>query len=229
MHASQAGVFRDLLTDVMAYYGKDVSNFTMDVWWGALQQFDYEQVERAMQRHAVDPERGRFAPKVADVVALLQGTQTDRSAVAWGKTLEAMQSVGAYTDVVFDDPAIHAVVEDLGGWPKLCRTEMAELGYVQTAFGKAYRAYAAQERFEFVRRLVGDRCEDSEYESRGLTIPMAMIGDRAKCQQVFQLGGKSGKVAITHTSVQALAAIGMRRMDEPPQDAQYRQLSVVRK
>ena len=58
--------FRELLTDVMAYYGKDVSKFMLDLWWNACINFDFEQVEKAMQQHATDAERGQFAPKVAE-------------------------------------------------------------------------------------------------------------------------------------------------------------------
>ena len=100
---------------------RPVSEFTLQVWCQACQPFTLEQISKAMTAHAVDPERGQFAPKVADVIRILQGTYTDRAQLAWGKALEAMSSVGAYSDVIFDDPAIHAVIEDLGGWPKVCR------------------------------------------------------------------------------------------------------------
>ena len=107
--------FRDLLSDVMAYYGKDASNFVLDLWWNACSGFDIEQIATALQQHCTDPERGQFAPKVADIARVLSGTTTERAAMAWGAVHGAMSSVGAYTDVVFDDPAVHAVIEDLGG------------------------------------------------------------------------------------------------------------------
>ena len=87
--------FGRLLTDVLAYYGKDTSKFTMDVWWQACQSFDLEQVSKALTTHATDPERGQFAPKVADMVRILAGTTTDRAALAWCKVHEAMSAVGA--------------------------------------------------------------------------------------------------------------------------------------
>ena len=92
-----------MVTDALAYYGKPVSAFTLQVWVQACQPFSIEQVSKALTAHATDPERGQFAPKVADIVRILSGTATDRAALAWGKCLKAMSSVGAYTDVVFDD------------------------------------------------------------------------------------------------------------------------------
>lgn len=198
MQQHERGAFADLLTDVMAYYGKDSSNFMLSVWWDALQSCDMEQVSGALQRHATDPERGQFAPKVADIVRVLQGTSTDRAAIAWGKVHEAMSAVGAYTDVVFDDPAIHAVVEDLGGWPKVCRTDVKELSYLQHRFQEAHRAYTERGQFEYQRRLAGDRSPDYEYTSRGLPLPRpAMVGDQQRSILVLQNGNVAGKTSIS--------------------------------
>lgn len=198
MQQHERGAFADLLTDVMAYYGKDCSNFMLSVWWDALQSCDMEQVSGALQRHATDPERGQFAPKVADIVRVLQGTSTDRAAIAWGKVHEAMSAVGAYTDVVFDDPAIHAVVEDLGGWPKVCRTDVKELSYLQHRFQEAHRAYTERGQFEYQRRLAGDRSPDYEYTSRGLPLPRpALVGDQQRAILVLQNGNVAGKTSIS--------------------------------
>lgn len=208
MRAEQMADFRGLLTDVMAYYRCDCSAFMLSVWWGALQAFDLEQVSRALQRHAVDPERGQFAPKVADIVRVLQGTATDRALLAWGKVLEAMSAVGAYTDVVFDDAAIHAAVEDLGGWPKVCRTDGGELSYLQHRFQQAHKAYTERGQFEYQRRLAGDRSPDYEYVSRGLPAPLpVLVGDQARAVQVLRLGNVAGKTAIRALPVEAVALL----------------------
>lgn len=194
-----------LVTDALAYYGKPVSTFTLQVWVQACQPFELEQVTKAMTAHATDPERGQFAPKVADIVRILSGTATDRAALAWGKAFEAMSSVGAYTDVVFDDPAIHAVVEDLGGWPKMCRTELKELSYLQHRFTESYRAYAGRGQFDYPRRLPGDRSPDSEYLKAGLKLPRpALVGNSESCKRVYQGGNAAGKTAITFVPMERL-------------------------
>lgn len=108
--------FSQLITDVLAFYRQDVSGFALQVWWQACANFELEQVTKALTAHAMDAERGQFAPKPADLVRQLAGTATDRAMLAWGKVHDAMGRVGAYQDVVFDDAVIHAVVEDLGGF-----------------------------------------------------------------------------------------------------------------
>ena len=212
MREHELNNFRDLLTDVMAYYGKDCSEFVLTVWWQALQAFDLEQVSGALQRHATDADRGQFAPKVADIIRMLQGTTTDRAAIAWGKVHGAMSAVGAYSDVVFDDPAIHAVIEDLGGWPKVCRTDVTELSYLQHRFQEGHRAYTERGQFEYMRRLPGDRSPDHEYLSHGLPLPRpALVGLREKAIAVLKAGNVGGKTLISTLPDQAmrlLAATG---------------------
>lgn len=204
MQPSDRAPFAQLITDVLAYYRQDASRFVLDLWWSACQGFELEQVRTALQRHATDPERGQFAPKVADLARILQGTSTDRAALAWGKVHEAMSAVGAYQDVVFDDPAIHAVIEDLGGWPKVCRTKLDELSYLQHRFTEAHRAYTGRGQFEYPRRLMGDRSPDSEYEKAGLKLPKpAIVGDVERAKLVYQ-GGGAGKTAITFSRIQRL-------------------------
>lgn len=197
--------FADLITDVMAYYGKDISDFLLDVWWNACESFEMEQVAKALQKHAADPERGQFAPRVSDVARVLLGTSTDRATLAWGKVLEAMSAVGAYTDVVFDDPAIHAVIEDLGGWPKVCRTEVVELAYVQHRFQVAHKAYTERGQFEYQRRLAGDRSPDHEYSSRGIPTPRpVLVGNRDAAIAVLKSGSVAGKTLISTLPAHAL-------------------------
>lgn len=198
--------FRTLVTDALAYYGKDCTPFVLNVWWVGCSRFDYEQVVKALQKHAMDAQRGQFAPKVADIVRLLDGTHTDRAAMAWSKVHTAMSDVGAYTDVVFDDPAIHAVVEDMGGWAKVCRWPLDELSYLQHRFSEAYRSYVAQDSFQFPARLGGERCADVEYERKGLPPPMpVLVGDARRAQEVYRLGGASSAAGIGYTVMKALS------------------------
>src|SRR5882724_4917585 len=164
-----------LVTDVLAYYRQPVSEFTLSVWWQACQQFTLEQVKKGLTAHATNPDGGQFAPKVADLVRILSGTHTDRAMLAWGKVHEAMGAVGAYQDVVFDDPAIHAAVDDCGGWPKMCRTELKELSYLQHRFCESHKAYTGRGTFNYPRRLSGDRSPDSEYAKKGLPPPKPAV------------------------------------------------------
>jgi len=189
MHSSEQQRFAELVTSALGYYRQDVTPFTLAVWWQGCQPFALEQVSKALTAHATDPDRGQFAPKVADIVRILGGTSTDRAALAWGKVYEAMGSVGAYTDVVFDDAAIHAAVADMGGWQKMCRSSMDELSYLQHRFCESYRAYSGRGEFDYPKVLTGDRSPDELYLKRGMKPPKPrVIGNVETARIVYSKG-----------------------------------------
>lgn len=196
MQNTERPAFSALITSALAYYRQDVTPFTLDVWWQGCQPFALEQVSKALTAHATDPDRGQFPPKVADLVRLLGGTSTDRAALAWGKVYDAMSTVGAYRDVVFDDPAIHAAINDMGGWPKICRTNLDELGYLQHRFSESHRAYSGRQGFDYPRVLNGDRSPDELYAKRGLQPPKpSVVGDVERARLVYK-GGASKVVGL---------------------------------
>jgi hypothetical protein len=208
MQPSEKPAFVSLVTDALAYYRQPVSEFTLTVWMQACQGFTLEQVRKAMTAHAMDPDRGQFAPKVADIVRQLGGTTTDRAQLAWGKALNAASSVGAYRDVVFDDPAIHAAIEDLGGWPKFCRSETKDLSYLQHRFCECHKAYTGRGQFEYPRSLMGDRSPDAMFMKRGISPPKAaLIGDPELAKSVYRVGGLGHKTLVTFHHISDVLAI----------------------
>lgn len=195
MQEADRPAFAAMMSDVLAFHRQALSRFALGVWWQACQPFDFEQVTKALSAHVMDPERGRFPPMPADIVRQLQGTQTDRALVAWGRVYEAMQRVGAYADVAFDDPAIHAVVHDLGGWPAMCRGRTEDLPHLQRRFCEAYRAYAARGLPEYPPVLRGVASETNALTGQP-TQPPVLVGQRDGCQRVMAAGGTRLGVVI---------------------------------
>jgi len=188
--------FAEVLAGVHDFYGKDLSKFAVQVWMQACEAFDVEQVTKALSAHLMDPERGQFMPKPADIVRNLQGTRTDRSLLAWGKVLDAMQRVGAYESVVFDEAAIHAAIEDLGGWVTICRGEMKDLPFVEKRFCDSYKAYINKGDFGFPGELAGVHA--IENFARGFRVaPPMLIGNRTDALKVRALGGTKAKTEFT--------------------------------
>jgi hypothetical protein len=198
-----------LIVEVSKFYRQDATPFTIMVWENAMQPYSFEQVSKALTAHVSNPENGQFMPKPADIVRQLIGTATDRSSLAWGKVFEAIGTVGAYQDVIFEDAAIHAVIEDIGGWSKICRGETKDLSFLMHRFCESYKAYAKQEQFDYPRKLMGDRSPDSEFEKKGIAPPKPyLVGDRATCQAVFDGGstGGKGRISIGNMTVPLLRA-----------------------
>jgi hypothetical protein len=205
--------FKALMADVHAFYRRDLSKFALQVWWQACQSFDIEQVSKALTAHTMDPERSSFMPMPGDIVKHLQGTRTDRSLMAWGKVLDGMQRVGAYETVCFDEGLIHAVIEDMGGWVKLCRSELTELPHVQRRFCETYRAYVARGGVQFPPVLPG--AHDAGNALRGYSTAMpVLIGDPQRAGEVLRLGVAAPKTQITGAAA-ALALPGVLKTTVP--------------
>lgn len=212
--------FLALMKGVFALHRTPLSDALVLIYFRALARYTYDEISNAFDVLTADPEAGKFTPKPGDVTRVIEGTHGDRSMIAWGKVYEAMSAVGAYQDVVFDDPAIHAAVQDAGGWAKLCRSEQKDIGFVQTTFAKAYRAYTGRGTFDYPRILSGDGGPDQaqRYASRGLPPPAPVfVGNPAMCQQVFEGGNAAGKVQISGLVAVAAFAIPHRKLEQDDQ------------
>jgi hypothetical protein len=206
MQPSEKQKFLEVLAGVHDFYGKDLTPFSVDVWWRICAGSDFEQVSKAFSQHLADAERGQWMPKPADLVRQLDGTQSDRSRRAWGKVLEAAQRVGAYASVAFDEPAIHAAVEDVGGWIALCRTGMDELPHLERRFCQAYRAYIAPGALmQWQPVLLGETAMNNRLAGYPAPSPV-LIGDADAAKQTID-GGKAETRAPMVTLADALKRI----------------------
>jgi hypothetical protein len=180
--------FRDGISGVYAFYGKDVSAFALDVWWNALKPFDLSAVRDAFNRHLMNPDSGQYLPKPADITRMLGGTTQDAALVAWSKVDRAVRHIGTYADVVFDDPIIHRVLHDMGGWIGLGMKAETEWPFVAREFDNRYRGFRMRsERPEYPRVLTGlanahntRNGHDSE--------PPRLIGHVDTCRRVMEGG-----------------------------------------
>lgn len=188
--------FLEVLAGVHDFYGKELSEFAGTVWMQSVQGFELADVTRALSAHLMDPERGQFMPKPSDLVRQLQGTQADRSLIAWGKVLDAMQRVGAYESVAFDDAAIHAAIMDMGGWSQVCRTKLDDLPFVQRRFTDAHKAYSSRGTFDYPGHLPGLHEAANAMAGQRVKPPM-LIGDAERARAVAALGVAGSKTAIT--------------------------------
>jgi len=198
--------FVELLTQALGFYGQAVSPFAVSVWWQACQGVEIEQVRRALTAHAMDPDHGHFAPKPADIVRQLKGTAADRSLVAWGKVMDAIRRVGAYQSVAFDDGAIHAAIEDMGGWSAVCRGQVDELPFLQKRFTDLHRAYSARPDAKWPARLLGEH-DLANAKLGHATAPPALVGDVDKARRVMSLGVNGPKTAVTFETATASVAL----------------------
>ena len=131
-----------------------------------------------------------------------------------------MSDVGAYRDVVFDDPLIHLCVVDLGGWTKLCRTGYDEQSYLQHRFCESYRTYARRgDPGEYPARLTGAGSGADEYLKVGMKPPPpALVGDKELARKVLAGGAATLRLASAPAAI-ALPDLRPAANDSAPRRA----------
>lgn len=90
MQATEASAFRELVSDTLAMYGKEITVGTQRLWWAALAAHDFVIVRRAFSAH-ITGKRGQFAPLPADILNHIRGESGHLTAdEAWPLVLESM-------------------------------------------------------------------------------------------------------------------------------------------
>jgi hypothetical protein len=203
------GNFYALMTGLFEMYGKRASPELLEIYFGALTAYDLADLARAANHHALDPDQGQFMPKPADFVRHIDGSKETRAMRAWSLVERAVRQVGQYVSVTFDDPVIHRVIEDMGGWVDLCSTKTEkDFEFRGIEFGKRYQGYVLQGGVtEWQPRLIG--LEEADCASRKLPLPSPkLIGNPERAKMVLLEGAKSAP-RLVHTVSEVLGNVVM--------------------
>lgn len=209
MQTSDFDRFAELLAGVFELYNREASPFALQVWWEAMRPYDLPAVQLAFSRHVQNPDTGQFPPKPADVIRMLGGTTQDSALRAWAKVDRAVRHVGTYASVAFDDPLIHRVLHDMGGWVGLGLKTEDEWPFVAKEFENRYRGYAMRnERPEYPPVLIG--LAEADNARRGLkSDPPRLVGSAERAQQVMS-GGTDRPLIGVATATAELRLVGPR-------------------
>ena len=199
--------FFTLIASVYSFYRRDFSDFAGDVWLSAMKPFDYAAIADAIGRHSVNPDTGKFCPMPADIVQMLQGTTIDSALGAWSKVDRAIRVVGPWRSVVFDDPLIHAVVTEMGGWTMLGNKEEKEWTFLKNEFSNRYRGYRSRSIVpDYPPVLVGMSEANNSKEGHQWNEAPTLIGNPKVAQDVMLLGTNKPMLAITRMGPNTAAA-----------------------
>ena len=98
MTESDRDAFAELLTQALGFYGQAVSPFALGVWWQACQGCELQQLRRSLTAHAMDPERGQFAPGIESAYLLQHQVgvldETNRRRLGEGEALDVGDAHG---------------------------------------------------------------------------------------------------------------------------------------
>lgn len=209
----------NLLTDVHTLYRKEFEPRLTQVWFNALSAYTFEDVEIGINRHLLNPESGRFVPLPADVVRVIDGGTGVQAAEAWTKVEHAIKRVGPWRTVIFDDPIIHRVIEDLGGWTRMNdHASMEDLKFAGIDFSKRYQGYllkggVAQ---DYPQKLLGYSEAANANSGFHVDAPL-LIGAERVAAKVATGGRETHGIAITSgaQSLNKLLTASVKRLNKP--------------
>lgn len=192
--------FENVISGVGDLYGKKMSEWGLSIWWEALKNYDLLAIRDALSKHVRNPDTGQFMPKPADVVKMIGGSTVDSALVAWTKVDKAVRQVGTYADVVFDDPVIHRVIDDMGGWIAMGTKTESDWPFVAKEFENRYRGYSIRGSIpEYQNVMVGIANAQNQQHGFDNQEPV-LIGNVKQARQVMNLGG-GRSIGITRLEI----------------------------
>ena len=208
--------FMKVMQSLGEYYLRTMSPSVVDMYWKGLENYEIPAIRDALNRHMRNPDSGQFMPKIADIAKMLGGTTQDAALQAWAKVDQAVRRVGTYSDVAFDDPLIHRVLTDMGGWISLGQKREDEWPFIAKEFENRYRGYRVRsERPEYPPVLIGISGAHNRNGGFAQDAPM-LIGNAVKAQEVMQGGSSQPLIGLTHASN---ASATLRLVSDKGEDA----------
>lgn len=189
--------FAALLTALSDYYKSEISKAVAGIYWNGLRQFDYEAIEKAAWAHTQLPdEAGRWMPRNSDLIKMMEGGTVDQAALAWSKVDSAIRVRGTWDDVAFDDPLIHRVIADMGGWVHIGTKDEKEWPFLAKEFQTRYRSFKMRGEIpEYPNKLTGIANSQNHAQGRPL-LGCVLIGDQEKAKAVFKGGSGAAQIGM---------------------------------
>ena len=155
MKSSDKKRFLELITGLANTFRIDLSVKDIKNYWLFLRQYSLAELEKAVIAYCASPEGHRFMPKPGELIAAMEGSALQQAQQALSKVLNAVRRIGGDASVIFDDALIHAVIDDMGGWVRLCGMYQREESFKQHEFESLYVGYRRYPPKSYPRQLLG--------------------------------------------------------------------------
>ena len=184
-------LFLQCLTLLAESFNRKVSSLLLETYWQGLKAYPFAQVKQAMLGTLQNPDRKWGMPNPGDLVALIQGDSRSHALQAWSQVVTAIRTIGRYDSVVFDDPIIHCVIRDMGGWIYLCQQPEKELPFLRHEFEKRYHDYQGKPLLSYPRSLKGSLEHENQVQGfLDYTPDPILLGDPECAIAVYNNGVK---------------------------------------
>lgn len=154
-------------------------------------------------------------PKPGELIAALEGNALQQAQQAWTKVMHAIRRIGGDKTLVFDDALIHAVIDDMGGWVRLCEMQVKDEPYKQREFEGRYINYRRNPPTQYPRQLTGRMGFENLAKCYAGDDWPRIVGDEKKALAVFKAGQDAATLSSYKTlSLSRLKALGALKTTE---------------
>ncbi len=217
MKPTDSAAFSQMMALMAELYGKACTEPFVNIYWHLLKDFELSDIRKAFKAHIQNPDGGQFFPKPADIIRFLEGSAETRALQAWSLVERAIGRIGRYQSLAFDDALIHAAIEDMGGWIKLCEMTLKELPFSSLEFQKRYQGFVNKPPRRHPPYLCGMVERDNTKEGYPFSVPV-LVGDAKKAQIVIATGGGNPLLVQGPQSIQDLIQAVSKAQREPTGD-----------
>ena len=136
--------FKMLMVGVGELYSKEITKPLLRIYFGALQNYSIEDIEKGLSAHTLDPKHGTFFPKPADIIRSSTKdvlTADEKAQLAWSQVSGEISRIGSYGTLSLSDKQAMAAVKALGTWKDLCATDVTKMDFKKREFLAVYKTY----------------------------------------------------------------------------------------
>jgi hypothetical protein len=136
-------VFIQGITMLCEVWGRTQSKLLFEAYYLAVRDMTAEEYERAIEGIISDRSLLKM-PLPAEINGYGRTPASDTALLAYDQLIRAVREQGAYKSVAFEDRTIHACVEAMGGWRRICDATIEDWTWLQKDFVKLYQAFAGR-------------------------------------------------------------------------------------
>jgi len=133
--------FSKHLTGIAETLDASLSSVKVQIYFQALEDISIGDIKKAL---GFISRTSKFFPKPVEIREAVFGKLEDRALVAVELISEARRSISGYASVCFEDPIIHVLIENFGGWEELTALTKEEWKWVKKDFIKQYPVFAGR-------------------------------------------------------------------------------------
>lgn len=135
----------DQLVILAEAFGLPVSQARMEIYADMLADLPIEKIKAGIVHIIRTRSFAGNLPTVAEIREAIDSEgvpMESRAAIAWDKAMYALHSHGPYQSIRFDDPIIHHIIVQWGGWTEFGDWPAEQTHWKRRDFMKLYEQYA---------------------------------------------------------------------------------------